>query len=63
MRTVIIPFRHKHLGRAAQIAIVRGGWINEFLRGADTVFLEHHYQHLRVHDRTGVKQFHEVNLC
>ncbi len=42
----------------AQIAVVRRGGVHERLRGGDAMLLQHHHEHLGVHDRAGVKQFH-----
>jgi len=60
---VVIRGRHEDAGGPVQIAIVRRGGIHEFLRGGYAVFFQHHHEHLGVHDRTGVKQFHAENLA
>ena len=40
MRAGIICFRHEHLCRAAQVAIIRRVSVHEFLRGSDVVFFQ-----------------------
>ena len=59
---VVIGHRHEDLGRAAQITVVRRGGIHEGLRGGDAMLFKHHYEHLGIDDRAGVKQFHAANL-
>ncbi len=59
---IIIGLRHEDLGGAAQITVVRRGRVHGRLRGGDAVFLQPHHEHLVVHDRAGVKQFHAKNL-
>ena len=53
-----IRFGDEHVGGPAQVAIVRCGEINEFLRRRDAVFLQHHHEQFRFDDRTGEKEFH-----
>ena len=50
-----IGLRHEDLAGTAQIAIVRCGRINKGLRGGDAVFLEHHHEHVSIHEWAGVK--------
>ena len=59
---VVISFGHEDPGGAAQIAVIRRGGVRERLRGGDAMLFQHHHEHLGVHDRAGVKQFHARNL-
>ena len=59
---VEIGFQDKDCGGTVQIAVVRRGGVNEFLRGGDAVFFQHHDEHLGVDERAGVEKFHAGNL-
>ena len=58
MSTGEIGLRHEDLAGAAQITIVQRGRVNKRLRGGNTMFFEHHYEHVGIHERAGVKQLH-----
>ena len=62
MRPLIIRFAHEHFGRPIQVAVIRLGWINQFLRRDDAVFFEHHDEHLGIDDRAGVEKLHVKKL-
>ncbi len=51
----IIGLGHEDFAGTAQIAVVRRGGVNEGLRGDDAVLLEHHHEHVGIHERAGVK--------
>ena len=59
--TPVLASASRNRREPAQIAIVRCGGINKFLRGADAVFLQHHHKQLRVDHRAGVEKFHGKN--
>ena len=56
--TVVIGLRNQYFRRPAQIPVVGRGRVNKFLDGIDTVFLQHHHEHLGVHERASVEEFH-----
>ena len=55
MSARIISFGHEDFTRAAQIVVVGRGRVNEGLRGSDAVLLQHHHEHVGIHERAGVK--------
>jgi len=62
-RALVIGFRHQDIGGAVQIAIVRRGRINPFLRGGNAVLFQHHHQQFCFNDRAAEKKFHADNLA
>ena len=58
MGAIVIGFRHEHFGRAAQVTVIRLGWIHKLLGGGDPMLVEHDNEHLGVHDGTGVEHLH-----
>ena len=59
---VVIGVRHKDVGGAIQVAVVRRGGVGEFLRGGNAVPLQHRYEQFRFDDRAGEEQFHTESL-
>ena len=60
MGAVVVGFGHENFRQSIQVAILGQAGVHEFLRGNDAVFLEHHYEHLGVHDRAGVEKLHTL---
>ena len=58
---LIIRFRDKDLRRTAQVALVRCGWVNKFLRGGNAMLFQHHHEHFSIDHRAGVKKFHAAS--
>ena len=61
VRPVVIRFGHEHFGGTIQVAVIGQVWLYELLRRGDTVFLQHHHEHLGVNHRPGIKKFHTQN--